>query len=115
MNFAGIVPGDTPFKNLSEDPPPGVGPYAFTESVPNREFVMEKNKNFDIPGIPKGKVDTITTKIVKSAERQTQDVINGKLDYMQDPPPADLLPRGAGEVQGPLRGADARSTRTTSS
>jgi peptide/nickel transport system substrate-binding protein len=93
MNFAGIVPGDTPFKNLSADPPPGVGPYMFTKSVPNREFVMEKNKNFNIPGIPKGHIDKITTKIVKSAERQTQDVISGELDYMQDPPPADLLPQ----------------------
>src|SRR5918992_1002716 len=53
MNFAGIVPSDTPFRNLSADPPPGVGPYMFTESVPNREFVMEKNPNFNIPGIPK--------------------------------------------------------------
>jgi peptide/nickel transport system substrate-binding protein len=93
MNFAGVVPGDTPFENLSADPPPGIGPYALTSSVPNREFVMEKNKNFNIPGIPKGNIDTITTKIVKSAERQTQDVISGKLDYMQDPPPADLLPQ----------------------
>jgi peptide/nickel transport system substrate-binding protein len=93
MNFAGIVPGDTPFENLSADPPPGVGPYMFTKSVPNREFVMEKNTNFNIPGIPKGNIDTITTKIVKSAERQTEDVISGELDYMQDPPPADLLPQ----------------------
>jgi peptide/nickel transport system substrate-binding protein len=93
MNFAGLVPGDTPFENLSADPPPGIGPYMFTKSVPNREFVMEKNKNFNIPGIPKGNIDTITTKIVKSAERQTQDVISGELDYMQDPPPADLLPQ----------------------
>jgi peptide/nickel transport system substrate-binding protein len=93
MNFAGIVPSDTPFEILSADPPPGVGPYMFTKSVPNREFVMEKNPHFNIPGIPKGNIDTITTKIVKSAERQTQDVINGELDYMQDPPPADLLPQ----------------------
>jgi peptide/nickel transport system substrate-binding protein len=93
MNFAGIVPGDTPFRNLSADPPPGVGPYMFTESVPNREFVMETNPNFNIPGIPKGNIDTITTKIIKSAERQTQDVISGELDFMQDPPPADLLPQ----------------------
>jgi peptide/nickel transport system substrate-binding protein len=93
MNFAGIVPGDTPFKVLSADPPPGVGPYMITKSEPNREFVLEKNPNFNIPGIPKGNVDTITTKIVKSAERQTQDVISGELDFMQDPPPADLLPQ----------------------
>ncbi len=92
MNFAGIVPSDTPFKNLSTDPPPGYGPYAFTKSVPNREFVMEQVKGFDAPDIPKGNIQKITTKIVKSAERQTQDVISGELDYMQDPPPADLLP-----------------------
>jgi peptide/nickel transport system substrate-binding protein len=91
-NFAGIVPGDTSFDVLTKDPPPNVGPYTYTKSVPNREFVMEKNKNFDIPGIPKGKVDTITTKIIKSQERITQDVINGELDYSHDPPPADLLP-----------------------
>ena len=93
MNFAGVVPSSTPFKILSADPPPGIGPYKITSSVPNREFVMEKNANFDLPGIPKGNVDKITTKIVKSAERQTQDVISGELDFMQDPPPADLLPQ----------------------
>jgi peptide/nickel transport system substrate-binding protein len=91
-NFAGLVPSGTSFEILTKDPPPGVGPYKYTKSVPNREFVMEKNKNFNIPGIPKGKVDTITTKIIKSQERVTQDVINGQLDYSHDPPPADLLP-----------------------
>ena len=91
-NFAGMVPGNTSFEILTENPPPGVGPYKYTKSVPNREFVMEKNANFDLPGIPKGKVDTITAKIIKSQERITQDVINGQLDYSHDPPPADLLP-----------------------
>src|SRR4029453_5133258 len=32
MWFAGLVPGDTPFKNMTENPPPGVGPYKVTES-----------------------------------------------------------------------------------
>jgi peptide/nickel transport system substrate-binding protein len=95
MWFAGLVPSDTPFRNLTEDPPPGVGPYVFTESVPNRQFVMEKNENFPDLGadIPPGNVDQITVKIIKSAQRQTQDVISGELDYMQDPPPADLKPQ----------------------
>jgi peptide/nickel transport system substrate-binding protein len=94
MWFSAPVPGDTPCRNLTKEPPPGIGPYTLTESVPNRQFVMEKNKNFpDLgPDIPPGKVDTITTRIVKSAARQTQDVISGELDYMQDPPPADLKP-----------------------
>src|SRR5918994_4533995 len=95
MWFAGLVPGDTPCTTLTEDPPPGVGPYKITESVPNRQFVLERNPEFDqpnIPGIPSGNLDKITTQIIKSAQRQAQDVISGELDYMQDPPPADLKP-----------------------
>ena len=95
MWFAALVPSDTPFKNMTEDPPPGVGPYMVTESVPNRQFVMERNPEYDknpIEGIPSGNIDKITTKIIKSAQRQAQDVINGNLDYMQDPPPADIKP-----------------------
>jgi peptide/nickel transport system substrate-binding protein len=95
MWFAAPVPGDTPFKNMTEDPAPGIGPYMFTESVPNRQFVMEKNPEFEklgIPDIPTGNVDKITTLIVKNANQQAQDVLSGELDYMQDPPPADLKP-----------------------
>ena len=91
---SGLVPGDTPCKNLTEHPPPGVGPYKVTESVPNRQFVLEKNANCpDLgPDLPAGHVDKITTKIIKNAQRQAQDVISGELDYMQDPPPADIKP-----------------------
>jgi peptide/nickel transport system substrate-binding protein len=94
MWFAALVPSDTPCQELTKDPPPGVGPYMYTESVPNRQFVMEKNPNFPDLGsdIPPGQIDKITTKIIKSAQRQAQDVISGELDYMQDPPPADIKP-----------------------
>jgi peptide/nickel transport system substrate-binding protein len=91
-NFSGLVPAGTPFEVLTEDPPPGIGPYEITESVPNRRFVMEKNDRFEIPGIPKGNLDKITTVIAKSRTRQAQDVISGDLDYMQDPPPPDIKP-----------------------
>jgi peptide/nickel transport system substrate-binding protein len=94
MWFVGLVPGDTPCKNLTENPPPGVGPYKVTESVPNRQFVLEKNANWPDLGadLPAGHIDKITTKIIKNAQRQAQDVISGELDYMQDPPPADIKP-----------------------
>jgi peptide/nickel transport system substrate-binding protein len=94
MPFAALVPGDTPFKNLTRNPPPGVGQFKITESVPNREFILEKNAQFpDLgPDNPPAHLDKITTKIIKSAQRQAQDVISGKLDYMQDPPPADIKP-----------------------
>ncbi len=95
MNFAGLVPGDTEFKNLTESPPPGVGPYEITESVPNRQFVMEKVPgfaDFGIEGIPTGNIDKMTTSIIKNQTQQAQDVLNNELDYMQDPPPADFKP-----------------------
>jgi peptide/nickel transport system substrate-binding protein len=90
---AGLVPSDTPFRDLGAHPPPGVGPYAITESVPGRSFVMEKAETFgplDIPDIPTGNVDKISVRFVDSLERQAQDVLDNKLDYMQDPPPAAL-------------------------
>ena len=37
-------------------------------------------------------LDKITTQIIKNASQQAQDVLDNKLDYMQDPPPADLKP-----------------------
>jgi peptide/nickel transport system substrate-binding protein len=91
-NFSGLVPAGTPFEVLTDNPPPGIGPYKITESVPNRRFVLEKNARFDIPGIPKGHLDRITTVIRGSRARQAQDVISGDLDYMQDPPPPDIKP-----------------------
>jgi peptide/nickel transport system substrate-binding protein len=112
MWFAALVPGDTPCEELTKDPPPGVGPYMVTESVPNRQFVLEKNPNFPDLGadIPPGKIDKITTKIIKSAQRQAQDVINGQLDYMQDPPPADLKPQVKAEYSDRYREQTAAST-----
>jgi peptide/nickel transport system substrate-binding protein len=112
MWFAAPVPGDTPCKEMTEDPPPGVGAYMVTESVPNRQFVLEKNPNFpDLgPDIPPAKIDKITTKIVKSAQRQAQDVISGELDYMQDPPPADLKPEVKAKYSDRYREQTAAST-----
>jgi peptide/nickel transport system substrate-binding protein len=112
MWFAGLVPGDTPCRNLTEEPPPGVGPYMITESVPNRQFVLEKNKNFpDLgPEIPAGNLDKITTLIIKNAQRQAQDVISGELDYMQDPPPADILPEIKAEYSDRYKDQPTSST-----
>jgi peptide/nickel transport system substrate-binding protein len=93
MTFAGVVPGDTPFRDTTRRPPPGVGPYRITSSIPYRRFVMERNRDFHVPGIPPGYIDKITTRIVRSEARQAQAVIDGRLDAMQDPPPASFLGR----------------------
>jgi peptide/nickel transport system substrate-binding protein len=110
-NFAGMVPGDTSFEILSKDPPPGAGPYTITRSVPNREIVMQKNRHFNVPDIPKGNLDTITIKIIKSQDRVTQDVINGRLDYSHDPPTADLLPEVRSKYQDSYREYEVADVR----
>lgn len=95
MPFASLVPDDTEFENLTEDPPPGVGPYMITESVPNRQFVLDKNprfEKFEIPSIPTGNLDRITVTIIKNVAQQTQDVLANEVDYMQNAVPPDLKP-----------------------
>ena len=47
-------------------------------------------EDFELPGVPAAKLDKITMKVV-APPRAAQDVLGGKLDYMQDPPPPDLL------------------------
>jgi peptide/nickel transport system substrate-binding protein len=93
MLFAGLVPGDTPFRNMTSMPPPGVGPYTVASSVPGRELVLERNARFDLPGVPGAKLDTITTRIVRSTRAQARGVVAGRFDYMQDPPPAGIKRR----------------------
>lgn len=93
-NFAGLVSPQTPFEDLTKDPPAGVGPYAITESDPNRQFVLERNSDFaalEIPDLPTGNLDRITVRIEPNLSTQAEDVLSGDLDYMQDPPPPDLL------------------------
>jgi peptide/nickel transport system substrate-binding protein len=94
MDFAGLVPGNTPFKNMTTDPPPGVGPYMVTRSVPNRGITLKKNPafaSFDIPEIPTGNMDQIDITINKNQHQQVEDVIQNKVDFVNDSPPSDLV------------------------
>ena len=95
LTVATPVPGDTPFENRTTDPPPGTGPFEITRSEPNREFVLERNPKFEslgVEGVPPPSVDRITVKIIVDKTKQAEDVLDGKLDYMYDSPPSDLLP-----------------------
>ncbi len=88
--YSGVVPGDTPFRNLTRTPPPGVGPFRIARSSGGGGFVLERVEDFELPGVPAAKVDRITMKVV-APPRAAQDVLRGKLDYMLDPPPPDML------------------------
>jgi peptide/nickel transport system substrate-binding protein len=92
MDFAGIVPSSTPFENMTKNPPPGVGPFKIENMRQNRSYELRKNENFpQIEGIPEATLDGVDVTIVKNQQRQTQDVIQNKVDWILDPPPSDQL------------------------
>jgi peptide/nickel transport system substrate-binding protein len=94
MDFAGLVPGDTPFENQTKNPPPGVGPFKLENVRQNRGYDLVKNDQYtEIEGIPAAKLDKLSVEIKKNQTRQTQDVIQNRVDYVLDPPPADQLRR----------------------
>jgi peptide/nickel transport system substrate-binding protein len=83
----------SPFKNLTANPPPGLGPYTMKIINPSREYILTKNPKFNIPGMAKGKVDKIDGKVSNDVNQMAEDIINGKLDYMTEDPSGDLLPQ----------------------
>jgi peptide/nickel transport system substrate-binding protein len=92
MDFAGLVPGDTKFDNATSNPPPGVGPFEFANVKAGRAFSLVKSKTFKgLPDVPVAKADRIDMTVVKNQRREAQDVLNNKVDFLQDPPPPDQL------------------------
>ena len=88
---AGLVPSGTAVKNLSNDPPPGVGPYMIKDVVPNRSFTAVPNPQWakmNIPGIPAAKV-TVNVKIVSNTQLEAEQVINNSADVFDN---FDTLP-----------------------
>lgn len=95
---SGIIPTGTPMRNLSNDMPPGVGPFKVTESTANRGFTLERNDlfaRFNIPDIPIPKVDAVRVTIVSNTQSEAQRVLNNEADVFDagDTLPPALLPQ----------------------
>ena len=93
----GIIPTGTPFHNLPNSPPPGVGPYMTTNIVPNASFSSVINPEWskmDIPGIPAGHVD-VNVKISSNVSSNALSVLNNTADFFDwaDTIPGSLLPQ----------------------
>ena len=94
---AGLVPSGTKMSNLSNDPPPGVGPYAIKDVVPNRSFDVVRNPNWsrlDVPGVPTGHVD-LNVKIASNTQTEAEQVLNNSADIFDwaDQIPPSLVPQ----------------------
>lgn len=79
---AGFVPTGTKMSNVSNDPPPGVGPYILKNVVPNRSFTVARNPAWTdttVPGVPKGRMD-ISVKIASNTQTEAEQVLNNAAD-----------------------------------
>jgi peptide/nickel transport system substrate-binding protein len=94
---AGLVPSGTKMSNLSNDPPPGVGPYEIKSVVPNRSFDVVRNPKWNdgiVPGVAPGHVD-ITVKIASNTQTEAEQVLNNSADMFDwaDQIPPSLVPQ----------------------
>lgn len=92
------VPGGTPFRDLSRDPPPGVGAYAIEDVAPHRGWTMVRNPGFerlDIPDIPTGSLDRIRVRIEPNARAAVEEVLQNRADNLDPgtPLPLSMLDR----------------------
>lgn len=90
----GLVPSGTPVRDLSSNPPPGVGAYRITDVVPGRRWTMVKNPRFErlaIPDVPVGSLDRITVKVEPDARSAADKVLRGRADNFD---PGTPLPPG---------------------
>jgi peptide/nickel transport system substrate-binding protein len=102
---AGLVPSGTPMRNLTNDPPPGVGPYMITAVSPNRTFSVVKNPRFaalHLPGIPTGHLDKVTVNITSNTQSEAQQVLSNQADAFDagDTLPPSLLPQIQSKASG---------------
>ena len=84
------VPRGTPARDLSDRPPPGVGPYRLIRT--GSRVALLRSRDFELHGVPAGHVDRIALLRHGPAARLVPAVITGSLDVMREPAPAGLLP-----------------------
>jgi peptide/nickel transport system substrate-binding protein len=87
-----LVPGNTPMKVESANPPVGIGPYKFGKIVPNASYVLVKNPSFasfNIPGIPTGSIGTVDVNVDSNTQTEAQQVLDNQADVFD---PGDTLP-----------------------
>lgn len=90
--LAAPVPRGTPQRELSEDPPPGIGPYRVSQVRRNGDIVLERRAEWRLPGIPAGNPHEIVTRTVADPARSVRAVNSGRVDIVEGEAPQRLLP-----------------------
>lgn len=105
--FVAPVPATTPMRDQSFDPPPASGPYEITKASPSgwryaRNPAWRKGNGARLPQIPGGHVNRIDISVIFDQGTQAQELKEGRLDWLFDPPPPKqtaAIEAGAGGTQ----------------
>jgi len=95
LMFVAPVPANTPDKDQTASPPPGVGPYTISKSEPGTGWDYVRNPQWAktdsklLPEIPSGHLDKINIHLIRNQSTQVNEIEQGKLNWIFDPPPAD--------------------------
>jgi peptide/nickel transport system substrate-binding protein len=89
---AAPVPRGTPLRDLTERPPPGVGPYRVAQVRRGGDVVLERRRDWRLPGIPAGNAQEIVTRTIPEPAERVGAVIDGRADLVEGESPARMLP-----------------------
>jgi peptide/nickel transport system substrate-binding protein len=116
LPFVAPVPPSTPMRDQSFDPPPATGPYVIVDTRIGEGWSYERDPEWRgddgprMPQIPAGHVGHIHVSVMRSGEAQVNQLIDGRLDWLFDPPPLDRM----GELEAGAGGTQVRIEPTVS-
>ncbi|MGE5336028.1 MAG: ABC transporter substrate-binding protein [Nitrososphaerota archaeon] len=106
LEYASLLPPGTPSEDLTAHPPPATGPYVITHVSPGRNWEYTRNPVWAkangpaMPQLPSGHVDAIRFKVQPNPSSQVNEVEQGKVDWMKNPPPPDRYAAVKNRYQG---------------
>ena len=89
---AAPVPRGTPLRDLSERPPPGIGPYRVAQVRRGGDVVLERRRDWRLPGVPAGNAQEIVTRTIAEPAARVDAVIDGRADLVEGESPVRMLP-----------------------
>jgi peptide/nickel transport system substrate-binding protein len=90
--LAAPVPIGTPLRDLSEDPPPGIGPYRVSQVRRSGDVVLERRPDWRLTGVPAGNPQEIVTRTIPDRAERVRAVLEGRADLVEGESPLRLLP-----------------------
>jgi peptide/nickel transport system substrate-binding protein len=90
--WAAPVPAGTPVRDLSADPPPGIGPYRVAQVRRGGDVLLERRRDWQLAGVPAGNPQEIVTRTIADRDERVRAVLSGKADIVEGESPLRLLP-----------------------